>query len=59
MNKNIVADLVKSFKQQPVWTVWSLSLAPFFYTFVFLAAVMLAAINLSIADGVDFWNEST
>ena len=54
----VLKQLMQSFKYQRVWTTWSLLLAPFFFGPVFIAAVMLSIINLSIDDGIDFWEDS-
>ena len=56
--KVLLKQLKQSFKCQPVWTTWSLLLAPFFFGPVFIAAVMLSIINLNIDDGIDFWEDS-
>ena len=55
--KKYLADIKRSLKAQPLWTVWSLLLCPFYFTFLFLAAATLALINLSIEDGVALFKE--
>lgn len=55
---NLLKQLKQSFKNQPVWTLWSLLLAPFFFGPVFVAAVALSVINFSVKDGIDFWEDS-
>lgn len=55
----IVKDIIHSFKKQPLWTLWSLLLCPFYYVLLLLTGVMLGLINLSFNDFVDFMNENT
>lgn len=57
--KNVLKDIAKSFKDRPVWTVWSIAWAPFIYTSIFVAASLIALVNFSINDGVEFWNDAT
>ncbi len=55
---NILKVITKSFNDRLAWTVWSLLLCPFFYVSLFIASVLLALINLSVRDGVEFWRQS-
>jgi len=55
---NTIKEIKYSFKKQPLWTLWSLALAPLFFIPVAFASVMLVIINFSVKDGVEFWNKS-
>lgn len=56
--KKIIKEVKESFKDRPLWTVWSLLLCPFAYLFLFLAALFVGLINLSIDDGVTFFKDA-
>lgn len=56
--KKLIKEIINSFKKRPVWTMWSLLLAPLFYTLVFFAAVLLAMINLDMESGISFWGDN-
>lgn len=57
--KKLIEDIKLSFKERPVWTVYSLFLGPFAYLSLFITAVLVAMVNLSIEAGVDFWRDNS
>lgn len=56
--KKILGEIAQSFKRQPVWTLYSLALAPLYYIFVGLAALTIGLICLDRQSMIDFWSEN-
>ena len=56
--KKLIEAIKQSFKERPVWTVYSLLLSPFAYLSLFITAVLVAMVNLSIEEGVVFWRSN-
>lgn len=56
--KKLINDIIKSFKQQPIWTIYSLILAPVYWLLLALTAVMFGLINLSAEEGLRLWDEN-
>lgn len=57
--KQLIEDIKRSFKERPVWTVYALILSPFAYLSLFITAVLVAMVHLSIEDGIDFWRDNS
>jgi hypothetical protein len=57
--KKLLLEIKKSFKERPVWTAYSLLLAPLFYLFFCATALMLALIHLNISEAKRFWDENS
>ena len=57
--KKLLIEIKNSFKERPVWTVYSLLLSPVFYLFFGATALMLALINLDFNDAKRFWDENS
>lgn len=56
--KKLINDILTSFKQQPIWTIYSLILAPVYWLLLALTAVMLGLINMSEEEGLRLWDEN-
>lgn len=52
-------EIAKSFKARPVWTAYSIMLAPFYYLLVAVTAILIGLIMLDYGATEDFWNENT
>lgn len=57
--KNLIEDIKRSFKERPVWTVYSLFLGPFVYLSLFITAVLVVIVNLNVRAGIDFWRDNS
>lgn len=52
--RKLIQEIKQSFKERPLWTLYSLALAPIFYLLILSAAAMLAIITLRISDAGEF-----